>query len=236
MRDMRACKKICNNSGASILMALVVFLAAAMVSVVIISASLTALKRVNDDRDEREKSLAVNSAARLVAECLADTTIIEYEIETKPAEGHVGETTTDVSVMGLGDFKEILEDMYTAASVDGDYSAITRNYTLTYTASDDDSTTDDDEIMDCLISMSMNRKKKSSTEEYTDHTDKYRITGEIILKPQGVGNADIANKVNFSAYIPVDPVPVYNTDTTTDPSKIITTKTTTYRWNGLEIK
>ncbi len=61
----RAAEKLHSRRGASLLYALVLFLAASMISALILSASVTAVKRMNDDREREQEYLLLGSAARL---------------------------------------------------------------------------------------------------------------------------------------------------------------------------
>lgn len=67
--------KLKSQSGVSVLVALILFLVASMVSVTILSAAVTAVKRVHDDRVQQQDYLAVSSAARLFAQCMEETTL-----------------------------------------------------------------------------------------------------------------------------------------------------------------
>ena len=85
MRRIR--QKLAGRSGASILIALIVFLVAAMVSVVMIDTAVTALKRVHDDEIREQAYLSVGSASKLIASCLQESscTITQtVEIVTEP--------------------------------------------------------------------------------------------------------------------------------------------------------
>ena len=63
-------KKLKSSSGVSILMGLLMLLVAAMVSAVLIAASLTTAMAVRTDYDDQQAYLTVSSAARLVESCL----------------------------------------------------------------------------------------------------------------------------------------------------------------------
>ena len=69
----RTIEKLHSRSGASILLAMLLLLVATMISSVILSASLTATKRVSDDRTQEQNALYASSAARLFADCLQDS-------------------------------------------------------------------------------------------------------------------------------------------------------------------
>ena len=63
-------KKLKNEQGVTILMALLLVLTAAVVSAVILSAALSAARRVNGDRTAQQNYLAVSSAAELVRDSI----------------------------------------------------------------------------------------------------------------------------------------------------------------------
>ena len=63
-------KKLKNDQGVTILMALLLVLTAAVVSAVILSAALSAARRVNGDRTAQQNYLAVSSAAELVRDSI----------------------------------------------------------------------------------------------------------------------------------------------------------------------
>ena len=71
-------QKLHSRRGVSILLALLLMLVAAMVSVVIVGASLTAAKRVNDDRAQEQAALSISSAAKVMVEYLNDKNTYEY--------------------------------------------------------------------------------------------------------------------------------------------------------------
>ena len=125
-------KKIQSQSGASFLFALLAFLVAAMVSVTIVTAAVTTVKRVNSDREAQQAQLTLISAAQLVRDEMEETryiiTTTKTEITTK-GEGGKGETHTSESVnksaegtfatemktaVEYVDFNEPLDKPYTA--------------------------------------------------------------------------------------------------------------------------
>ena len=115
-------KKLHSQRGVSFLFALLAFMVAAVVSVVIVSAALTNVKRVYSDRAAQQNHLTLTSAAQLVREEMKGTTCTITK-ETS------GETTT-VSYEATGTFAE---EMKTAvAYVDnntGEYKSPT--FTMT---------------------------------------------------------------------------------------------------------
>lgn len=103
-------KKIQSQSGASFLFALLAFLVAAMVSVTIVSAAVTTVKRVNSDRDAQQAQLTLISAARLVRDEMEKTRyVITTKETTTTTTGENGEeitiTETTIDKSAVGTFK-----------------------------------------------------------------------------------------------------------------------------------
>ena len=100
-------KKLKNEQGVTILMALLLVLTAAVVSAVILSAALSAARRVNGDRTAQQNYLAVSSAAELVRDSIdkmwyTETTTTTYKWDEK-SEGYVqtGSSSTEELPTGL---------------------------------------------------------------------------------------------------------------------------------------
>lgn len=93
-------KKLHSESGASFLLALVVFLVASMVAVTIVAASMTALKRVHSDREAEQKRLALTSAAQFVRDEMINTKCIKKTVVTDNGS----EVSTDYSFSHNGSF------------------------------------------------------------------------------------------------------------------------------------
>lgn len=100
-------KKLKNEQGVTILMALLLVLTAAVVSAVILSAALSAARRVNGDRTAQQNYLAVSSAAELVRDSIdqmqyTKTTITTYKWDEK-SDGYVqtGSSSTEKLPTGL---------------------------------------------------------------------------------------------------------------------------------------
>ncbi|MBO6214781.1 MAG: hypothetical protein J6N76_04505, partial [Lachnospiraceae bacterium] len=95
LKDIR--KKLHNRSGASLSYALLFLLVATMVSMVIINASVTSAKSVQNERDSRQAQLTLNSAAKLIREELYGTTV-RYESVVNKKNGAV-ESTEDRGIV-----------------------------------------------------------------------------------------------------------------------------------------
>ena len=102
-------KKIHSQSGASFLLALLAFLVAAVVSVVIVTAAVTNVKRIYSDREAQQDHLTLLSAAQLVRDEMEKTRyIITTTTTTTTTTGENGEeitkTTTTVDKSAEGTF------------------------------------------------------------------------------------------------------------------------------------
>lgn len=91
-------KKLHSQSGVSFLFALLAFMVAAMVSVTIVTAALTSIKRVYNDREDQQQHLTLTSAAQLVRDEMLATTYEKKEIIS--VSGPAKPTTT-VTVSGV---------------------------------------------------------------------------------------------------------------------------------------
>lgn len=89
-------EKLHSENGASFLLALVAFLVAAMVSVTIVAAAVSSLKRVYSDRAVQQAHLTLTSAAQLVRDEMEKTSVKKVEVVTSSGGG----STTTVSEEG----------------------------------------------------------------------------------------------------------------------------------------
>ena len=108
-------KKIHSQSGASFLLALLAFLVAAVVSVVIVTAAVTNVKRIYSDREAQQDHLTLLSAAQLVRDEMEKTRyIITTTTTTTTTTGETGEeiteTTTTVDKSAEGTFAAEIKD------------------------------------------------------------------------------------------------------------------------------
>ncbi len=96
-------RKLKSKCGISVLFALLLFLVAAMISMVVLSASVTAVKRVHDDGLRQRESLSVSSAAKLLSECISESSVTVTSVTTE-VEGEEPETIVSYATSGsLGD-------------------------------------------------------------------------------------------------------------------------------------
>lgn len=107
-------KKLKNEQGVTILMALLLVLTAAVVSAVILSAALSAARRVNGDRTAQQNYLAVSSAAELVRDSIdqmryTETTTTTYKWDEK-SEGYVQTDSSSTEELPTGLMRAWLTD------------------------------------------------------------------------------------------------------------------------------
>ena len=89
-------EKLHSQSGASFLLALLAFLVAAVVSVVIVTAAVTNVKRIYSDREAQQDHLTLLSAAQLVRDEMEKTRyIITTTTTTTTTTGENGKEITE---------------------------------------------------------------------------------------------------------------------------------------------
>lgn len=126
-------KKLKSNSGVSILISLVAFLVAAVVSITIVLAATSSIKTINNDAIEKQSRLTLISAAKLVRDetikCeIVNITLVDYE-QRKDNDGANGWTDFELvegsekNVTGFtGIFKEELKKGFDYLNTfDGDF-------------------------------------------------------------------------------------------------------------------
>lgn len=117
-------KKLKNEQGVTILMALLLVLTAAVVSAVILSAALSAARRVNGDRTAQQNYLAVSSAAELVRDSIdqmqyTETTKMTYKWDEE-IKGYVeSERSTTYSLKDARELYSERTSMMSAWLLDG---------------------------------------------------------------------------------------------------------------------
>lgn len=113
-------KKLNSNCGASLLFSMLLFLVVCMVSVTILTAALTALKRTHQNRESMQNSLTLESAAKLIRDEMDGS---KY-IVTTTSKKEDGVTTTDPStyVLPSNTLSDIVDDAVKAV----------RNYSLSF--------------------------------------------------------------------------------------------------------
>lgn len=113
--------KLASERGVSMLVALLFFLVAFMVTVVILDASVTTVKRLSDERDQEQNYLTVTSAARLIRQCLEESTctITETKVtKTNHDSGDEVSNTASVTYSSTGAYGSVLEKIVRAAYED----------------------------------------------------------------------------------------------------------------------
>lgn len=93
-------KKLHSQSGVSFLLALLAFLVAAMVSVTIVSAAVTAVKRGSSDREAQQAQLTLISAAQLVRDEMEKTKYVVTTVTSSPSQAGDGVTRTKTGTFG----------------------------------------------------------------------------------------------------------------------------------------
>ena len=206
-KDKRIISKLKDRHGASILMAMIVFLTATMVSVVLISAALTAAKRVKDDRRDKEEYLAVSSAARVFTGQLKSLTCVKtvnvQDDEASAMRTYYDSDNSDgvMTVYNADDssddnrFDILLEQMVKDAD-----SGTTPKYTFDISLSG----TGEESVRSCEVKINMNTVTTlpEVLGEYTE-VDAYKIYGKITPKYEGEDayKMDDAYKVYFTMWL-----------------------------------
>lgn len=165
-------KKLNSNSGVSILIALLLFLVATMVAVVIISAALTAVKDVAGDKGQNQNYLNVNSSAKLVGQMLKDSecTVITSVTQTgEDGEGNQTYTTEMTYIPGEGPLDKVITALVKRAdTVSGPQSCTIRIKPQSHS----------DKLNDCEVELNMmyvDPKNYSGD----DLSDCYKIEAEV---------------------------------------------------------
>ena len=145
-----ALKKIQSNSGASLVMALLLILVGVMVSAVIIAAAVSSVQAQNQSRDEQKLYLEVSSAAELVRdelegdECDCSSEVTNVYTKRNSSKNWGDPSTTTKKKYGTGElFGSVIEEAleyaetYTGStfsktySIDaGDYNKVTAEVLL----------------------------------------------------------------------------------------------------------
>ena len=123
--------KLSREDGMSMLVALLFFLVATMVSMVVVTAGVTTVRRVHDDRAREQATLNVGSAARVVRGMLAGSSV-EVTWTGTPVEGEEGAYSWSApSFSGSGDMGEtlagIVSDAVSAGGLASESSPVTRD-------------------------------------------------------------------------------------------------------------
>ena len=210
MRHLR--EKLNDRRGASILLAVMVMLVVSMVVAVMLNASLTATRRVNDDRVQEQNQLAADSAAILLRHSIEDsfctiTTVVTQVDDAAPVR-------YDPTYSGGGPMGFILRTA--VASLD-----------LTSGPYHVDVTPDNYQGRSALPSAALD----FTMERYDNdglgggNVDKYLISG-VVSVSGGM------QKIRLTAWVPTVETRVRDVTTETEESVIRTTTTTQeLRWS-----
>lgn len=157
-------EKIHSQSGVSFLFGLLAFLVAAMVSVTIVTAASTTMKRVHNDRKEQQELLTLNSAAQFVRDEMLKTKYITTVETKKDSYGNDSSVTTTYTSEGTfaPEMKAAVERVNTGSSYVSVPSAITLD----------------------VDGMEMQTVKASFTMS-AEGTEKYRVIFTIYIEESG---------------------------------------------------
>lgn len=97
---VRIREKLKSQSGVSFLLALLAFLVAAMVSVTIVAAAVTTVKRVNSDRESQQAQLTLISAAQFVRDEMKKTKYVVTTVTSSPSQAGDGVTKDPDGIFG----------------------------------------------------------------------------------------------------------------------------------------
>lgn len=210
----RVKSKLHSESGVSILLALLLLLVATMVSAVILSAAVTATKRVYDDKQQAQDYLTVSSAARLLRTAVTGASCTKIETtESETTNGTEIINPTVTTYESTGELGGLLLTAMLAADKDQEYTVQIVPATL-----------DDGTVLDTAVfTFTMNPYD-------SDESVYYRIQGTVQLKDGGT----TGQKVFFSAYAQ-EPSPT-ETDVVSFSSSVTHkthTKETQWTWEGV---
>ena len=180
-----ALKKIQNNSGASLVMALLLILVGVMVSAVIIAAAVSSVQAQNQSRDEQQLYLEVSSAAELVRDelesgsCDYTNTTTQVYTRTKTYYSWGDPATTTTEKYGNGAFASVIKAGLEHVKT---YSGDTFSKTYSIDAGDYNKVT---------AEVLLNKKTESGVEKYNlsitfagekdDHKCKMILTADGII-------------------------------------------------------
>lgn len=179
----RAVEKLHSRRGASLIYALLLFLVASMVSVLVLSASVTAVKRLNDDRKQEQEYLLLSSAARLIKKHMESSMVTITTTTCEYIDGRSPDTV-DVAYENEGVLGEALENavrdrngLSPLEKTDGSITVVTGN------AGDAD-----------FDSLQRNAELKFSMKTKRGEEKDYPISGTVQLQSG-------SQKIYFSAYV-----------------------------------
>ena len=94
-------KKLNSRRGTSIFFGLLLFLAASILSVVIINGAVTTVKRVASDKKAEQNYLTCSSAARVLQDAIINSKVIKTVTETKTQQENGGTKTESVTAWSV---------------------------------------------------------------------------------------------------------------------------------------
>jgi hypothetical protein len=208
------------------MIALVLFLVASMMAVVILNAAVTGVKRVHDDGVRQKDSLNVSSAAKLVAECIKGSTVTDIEKDIK--------TVTTVAPVNDGDSPTTSENtthdsQYVATgNIGGFLETIVKDLPSKMIPPEYQINISTEDGTPCVFTFTVNPPSGS----YDDASDRYKINGYVTASGG-------EHKVYVTAWMQSQPTPVTITETTKENNDTVTVTTTTvttvYHWDSVEL-
>ena len=209
-------KKLKNNNGVSFLIAMLLFLVASVVSIVIVTAALSAVKRVHDDFKDQQEYLCVSSAANLIKETLSESSCTIVEKKTISGGSEDVEYTYIIS----GVWESLLKEAFKNFELYG--SSYSSSITIGSVS---------DGGKEVITSSKMDLTIKPYDSNNGDTTENYKITGRIY--------SDVSKQNIFVTAWISSPSSTENTEMIYDDNEVlikkVVTKTTTLVWNGFEM-
>lgn len=89
--------KLKSQKGTSIFFGLLLFLAAAILSAVMVNGAVTTIKRVKSDRQAEQNYLICSSSAKLLQDAITDTKVVKTVTVTVTQQGKRGETKSETT-------------------------------------------------------------------------------------------------------------------------------------------
>lgn len=224
----RAMKKLSSTKGTSIFFGLLLFLAASVLSTVILQASVTAVKRVESDRTAEQNYLTCSSAAKMLRDGVLNTRIIKTTTvtEEKSTGSSSSQTVWEQEAVQSGNLelgtllKEYLQQLALPEAA-GTGAELTRKWTVTVGTSGSENA---DALEDVNVTFTIRPGKNHGGENETPGYDIAAVleTGE---------DADFCQMSLTLRGKDSSAAPVVNE---TETSRI-TKKVSTYTWEAKDI-
>lgn len=222
-------KKMKSKKGTSIFFGLLLFLVASILSTVMLSASVTAVKRVASDKKSEQKYLTCSSAAKLLRDAIVSTSVNYHQVTVTKTQGNGGTyteaenkswnvsgKTETSSISSFAEFlKKYVQDFANFSATDPD--TLNRTYTISVPG-----TTDPEAVFDQVTANCTIRKAKSG-----DGFD-------IVIKLTTGENADDCQIVVYLTGTVKETKKTTTTGTGTSSSTTTTTIDRNYTWDATD--